>query len=83
MTMDAAHGLLIRANEPRTNARRESVREPGAPIMDEAACRAITSGRPEPPKAKKKADEVEGLVAFHLVGLLVNEPPGTAGLPFI
>jgi hypothetical protein len=30
----------------------------------------------------KKADVVEHPKAFHHVGLLVNEPPGTAELPF-
>jgi hypothetical protein len=33
--------------------------------------------------AMKKADVVERPKAFHHVGLLANEPPGTAGLPFI
>jgi hypothetical protein len=33
--------------------------------------------------AKKKADEVEHLEVFDPVGILVNGPPGTAGLPFI
>jgi hypothetical protein len=32
---------------------------------------------------KKKADVVEHLKAFDHVGLLANEPPGTAGLLFI
>jgi hypothetical protein len=32
---------------------------------------------------KKKADEVEHPGVFDRVGLLVNEPPGQAGLPFI
>jgi hypothetical protein len=36
-----------------------------------------------PPNAKKKADVAEHLGVFDHVGLLVNEPPGTAGLPFI
>jgi hypothetical protein len=31
----------------------------------------------------KKADVIERPEAFHHVGLLVNEPPGTAGLLFI
>jgi hypothetical protein len=31
----------------------------------------------------KKADVVEHPGVFDHVGLLVNEPPGTAGLPFI
>jgi hypothetical protein len=31
----------------------------------------------------KKADVSEHLEMFAHVGLLVNEPPGTAGLPFI
>jgi hypothetical protein len=35
-----------------------------------------------PPKAKKKAGVVEHLGVFNHAGLLVNEPPGTAGLPF-
>jgi hypothetical protein len=34
------------------------------------------------PKAKK-ADVAEHPEVFDHVGLLVNEPPGTAGLPFI
>jgi len=33
--------------------------------------------------AKKKADVVEHPEVFDHVGLLVNKPPGTAGLPFI
>jgi hypothetical protein len=38
----------------------------------------------EPPdKRKKKADVVEHPEAFNHVGLLFNEPPGWAGLPFI
>ncbi len=32
---------------------------------------------------QKKADVVERPKAFHHVGLLVNEPPGTAGLLFM
>jgi hypothetical protein len=34
------------------------------------------------PKAQKKADVVENPEVLHYVGLLVNEPPGIAGLPF-
>jgi hypothetical protein len=30
----------------------------------------------------KKADVVEYLKVFHHVGLLVNEPPGSAEVPF-
>jgi hypothetical protein len=33
--------------------------------------------------ASKKADVVKYPEAFDHVGLLFNEPPGTAGLPFI
>jgi hypothetical protein len=33
--------------------------------------------------SEKKADEVEHLEVFDPVGILVNGPPGTAGLPFI
>ena len=36
-----------------------------------------TSQRPT-----KKADVAEHPEVFHHVGLLFNEPPGTAGLPF-
>ena len=36
---------------------------------------------PGSPKTKK-ADEAEQLKMFHLVGLLFNEPPGSAGLFF-
>jgi len=32
---------------------------------------------------QKKADVVEHPKVFHHVGLPTNEPPGTAGLPFI
>ena len=32
---------------------------------------------------EKKADVVEHPWVFDYVGILVNEPPGTAGLPFI
>ena len=35
-----------------------------------------------PPKTKK-ADVAEHPKVFDHVGLLFNEPPGTAGLPFI
>jgi len=38
-------------------------------------------GRATSPKAKK-ADVAEHPEEFHHVGLLDNEPPGTAGLPF-
>jgi hypothetical protein len=31
----------------------------------------------------KKADAAEDLEVFHRVGLLINEPPGCAGLLFI
>ena len=34
-------------------------------------------------QSKKEADVIEHPKAFHHAGLLVNEPPGTAGLPFI
>jgi hypothetical protein len=37
---------------------------------------------PRHPK-RKKADVVESLRVFDHVGLLVIEPPDTAGLPFI
>jgi hypothetical protein len=36
-----------------------------------------------PSKAIKKADEAEHHEVFGDVGLLVNEPPSQAGLPFI
>ena len=36
-----------------------------------------------PPPQAKKADVMEHPEAFDHVGLLVNEPPGQAGLPFI
>jgi len=39
--------------------------------------------RPVPLRTKKKADVVEHPEVFSHVGLLVNEPPGHAGLPFI
>jgi hypothetical protein len=39
--------------------------------------------RPASLKRNKKADVVENPKAFDHVGLLVNEPPGQAGLPFI
>jgi len=39
--------------------------------------------RPAPPKRNKKADVVEGPKAFDHVGLLVDEPPGQAGLLLI
>jgi hypothetical protein len=34
-------------------------------------------------RTRKKTDVVEHPQVFDHVGLLVNEPPGTAGLPFI
>ena len=42
--------------------------------------------RPRPSGAtasEKKADVVEHPQVLHHVGLLVNEPPGQAGLPFV
>ena len=46
---------------------------------------SLTGGcdRPRSPRAKKKADVAEHPEVFDHVGLLVNGPPGTAGLPFI
>jgi hypothetical protein len=38
---------------------------------------------PHTPLRRKKNDVVENPEVFYHVGLLVNEPPGTAGLPFI
>jgi hypothetical protein len=35
------------------------------------------------PGGTKKADVFEHPEVFDHVGLLINEPPGTAGLPFI
>jgi hypothetical protein len=35
------------------------------------------------PVPKKKPTWLKTLKGFNHVGLLVNEPPGTAGLPFI
>jgi hypothetical protein len=43
----------------------------------------VTAGRPAPLRANKKADVVEHREVFDHVGLLVNEPPGRAGLPFV
>jgi hypothetical protein len=37
----------------------------------------------EMPERNKKADAVEHPEVFDRVGLLVNGPPGTAGLPLI
>jgi hypothetical protein len=39
--------------------------------------------RPPRDAEMKQADVVEHPEVFHHVGLLVNEPPGTAELPFI
>jgi hypothetical protein len=39
--------------------------------------------RPHAASEAKKAGVAEHLQAFDHAGLLVNEPPGTAGLPFI
>ena len=36
-----------------------------------------------PRRGKKKADVAEHPEGFDHVGILVNQPPGTAGLPFI
>jgi hypothetical protein len=36
-----------------------------------------------PPKSEKKADVAEHPQVSRRVGLPINEPPGTAGLPFI
>ena len=38
--------------------------------------------RSVPPRPLKKADVAEYPEVFDHVGLLFNEPPGTAGLPF-
>jgi hypothetical protein len=43
----------------------------------------LVANVPGQEKAKKKADVAERPEAFHHVGLLVNEPPRTAGLLFI
>ena len=40
-------------------------------------------GKFRPKASEKKADVVEHPQVFDHVGLLVNEPPGTAGLLFI
>jgi hypothetical protein len=37
----------------------------------------------QPGKSAKKTDMAEYLEALHHIGLLFNEPPGTARLPFI
>ena len=42
----------------------------------------VACGRPESPQTEK-ADVVEHPEVFHHVGLLVNEPPDTVGLPFL
>jgi hypothetical protein len=42
-----------------------------------------TSSRRPIPTQNEKADVAERPEAFDHVGLLPNEPPGTAGLPFI
>jgi hypothetical protein len=39
--------------------------------------------RPLPPSSAKKTDVSNTREAFDHVGLLVNGPPGAAGLPFI
>jgi hypothetical protein len=43
----------------------------------------VSGGVDHPGQGAKKNDEVEHFEVFDLVGLLVNEPPGTAGSPFI
>jgi len=45
-------------------------------------CLPRNRDRPAPPQVKK-ADLMEYPEVFDQVGLLVNEPPGKAGLPFI
>jgi hypothetical protein len=40
-------------------------------------------GRPAPPRAKKEAGVVEPSGVFDHAGVLVDEPPGPAGVPFI
>jgi len=46
-------------------------------------CHPDDPDRPASPNRNKKAGVVEHPRAFDHVGLLVNEPPGQAGLPFI
>jgi hypothetical protein len=50
----------------------------GRPVV-----RAVGWLRPSHAAETKKADVVENPEVFDHVGLLVNEPPGPAGLPFI
>ena len=50
----------------------------GRPVV-----RSVGWLRPPCDAETKKADVVENPEVFDHVGLLVNEPPGTAGLPFI
>jgi len=45
--------------------------------------RAVGWLQPSHAAETKKADVVENPKVFDHVGILVNEPPGTAGLPFI
>ena len=47
---------------------------PGSPLL------SVTSSLRH--QVKKKADVAEPPEGFNHVGLLVNQPPGTAGLPF-
>ena len=43
----------------------------------------MTTNKPlDLPEIKKKADVAEHPEVFRHVGLLFNQPPGTAGLPF-
>jgi hypothetical protein len=55
-------------------------------VQDAADWRPVVRAVAWWPRARaaetKKADVVEYPEEFHHVGLLVTEPPGTAGLPF-
>ena len=43
----------------------------------------VTATEGRPPKRNKKADVAEHADVLDHAGLLVNEPPGHAGLPFV
>jgi hypothetical protein len=66
--------------KPSSNAHKKSVRTSSGFIVRIMPASTSASDKGQ---GTKKADVAEHPEVFHHVGLLINEPPGTAGLPFI
>jgi hypothetical protein len=54
----------------------------GLPVENGCGSSLVVANVPQC-QEQKKADAAEHPEMFGRIGLLVNEPPGTAGLPFI